>query len=139
MKVVTTIKCHPQSNEKVGRYNCTLVARLYHCFDKRQKDWDFFFQPLTCAYNSQVHWTKRITPFSLTPSREPSGTSTMTGYSGASEEFDRMTPSKVKLKLMDRLLVFLRRTEAKSNQARCVYQKCIVKMGKNLKTFKPED
>lgn len=51
-KLITTAEYHSQANGQVERYNRTLVARLRHCIDERQQDWDMFVQPLTYAFNT---------------------------------------------------------------------------------------
>lgn len=68
---VTTTAYHPQTNGQTERYNKTIVARLRHYVAEHQSDWDVYVQPLTYDYHSQVHSSKKTTPFSLTLTRNP--------------------------------------------------------------------
>lgn len=132
-----TTNYHPQCNGQVQRYNCTLVAGFRHYIDEHQQDWGVFFQPLTNAYNTQFHRKRGMIPFSLTLGCEPPGSLTITGCRGTPEEYDRMTPSEVKTKLMNRLFDFLRRAETRFSQARRTYKKNFDKTSKHLKRSKP--
>ena len=71
-KHVFTTAYHPQTNGQVERFKKTLAARLRHYVAENQKDWDEFVQPLTYAYNIQVHRFTGTTPFDLVLSRHPS-------------------------------------------------------------------
>ena len=71
VKHLTTTTYHPQTNGQVERYNRTLVARLRHYVAENQADWDDFVQPLTYAYNTQVHRSTGRSPFDLVLSRSP--------------------------------------------------------------------
>ena len=73
IKHVFTTAYHPQTNGQVDRFKKTLAARLRHYVGEHQKDWDEFVQPLTYAYNMQVHRSTGTTPFDLVLSRHPSG------------------------------------------------------------------
>ena len=64
---------HPQSNGQTERFNRTLVQRLRHYLEEHQRDWDDYVQPLTFAYNTQVHRSTETTPFDLLLTRPPSG------------------------------------------------------------------
>ena len=66
-----TTAYHPQTNGQAERYNRTLVTRLIHYVSEHQNDWDQFVQPLTYAYNTQVHRTTGFAPFELTLARAP--------------------------------------------------------------------
>lgn len=69
VKHVTTTAYHPQANGQAERYNQTLCHRL-RVF-KETASWDRLVQPLTYAYNNQVHKTTGLTPFSLVLTRPP--------------------------------------------------------------------
>ena len=68
-----TTAYHPQTNGQTERFNRTLVARLRHYVEEHQRDWDDYVQPLTFAYNTQVHRSTETTPFDLVLTRAPSG------------------------------------------------------------------
>ena len=68
---VRTTAYHPQTNGQAERYNRTLVTRLVHYVSEHQNDWDQYVQPLTYAYNSQVHRTTGFTPFELVLNKAP--------------------------------------------------------------------
>ena len=67
----TTTAYHPQTNGQAERFNRTIVQRLRHYVAEHQTDWDLYIQPLTYAYNMQVHRTTGTTPFDLILSRHP--------------------------------------------------------------------
>jgi len=73
VKQLTTTAYHPQTNGQTERYNKTIVARLRHYVAENQADWDEYVQPLTYAYNAQVHRSTRVPPFALVLSRNPPG------------------------------------------------------------------
>ena len=66
-----TLAYHPQTNGQTERYNQTLVHRLRVFVSEHQRDWDTLIQPLTYAYNAQVHRTTGQKPFSLALTRTP--------------------------------------------------------------------
>lgn len=70
-KNLFTTAYHPQTNGQAERYNRTLVTRLRHFVAEHQRNWDEFVQPLTYAYNMQVHASTGTTPFDLILSRHP--------------------------------------------------------------------
>lgn len=67
----TTTAYHPQSNFQTERYNKKIIARLRHYVNELKSNWDSLFQPLTYAYNNQIHISTGTTPFSLELSRNP--------------------------------------------------------------------
>ena len=71
LKHVTTTAYHPQGNGQTERYEQTLATRLRIFIDRDNKSWDRLIQPVTYAYNSQVHRTTNETPFSLVLTRPP--------------------------------------------------------------------
>ncbi|CDF38306.1 unnamed protein product [Chondrus crispus] len=68
-----TTAYHPQTNGQTERFNRTLVQRLRHYVEEHQRDWDDYVQPLTFAYNTQVHRSTETTPFDLVLTRPPTG------------------------------------------------------------------
>ena len=69
-KVFTT-EYHPQTNGQAERFNRTILASLRDYVSESQKDWDEWIEPLTYAYNCQVHRSTGMTPFNLVLSRHP--------------------------------------------------------------------
>lgn len=69
-KVFTT-EYHPQTNGQAERFNRTILASLRDYVSESQKDWDEWLEPLTYAYNCQVHRSTGMTPFNLVLSRHP--------------------------------------------------------------------
>ena len=69
-KVFTT-EYHPQANGQAERFNRTLLAALRNYVSDSQKDWDEWLEPVTYAYNKQVHRSTGVTPFDLVLSRHP--------------------------------------------------------------------
>ena len=82
---------HPQTNGQTERYNKTLAARLRHYVNEHQTDWDIYVQPLTYAYNAQVHKSTGTTPFSLSLTRHPP--STIAEISSTANQSDIVGPS----------------------------------------------
>lgn len=58
-----------QTNGQAERINKPILTRLSHYAAKHQKDWYTFFRPLTYAFNTQVYWSTKQTPFGLILSR----------------------------------------------------------------------
>ena len=69
-KVFTT-EYHPQTNGQAERFNRTIVAAIRNYVSDSQRDWDEWLDPLTYAYNTQVHRSTGTTPFDLVLSRHP--------------------------------------------------------------------
>ena len=80
MRHYLTTAYHPQSNGPTKRFNRTLVQRLRPYVEEHQRDWDDYVQPLTFAYNTQVHRSTETTRFDLVLTRPP---------------FDQILPSTV--------------------------------------------
>ena len=100
LKHVTTTAYHPQTNGQTERYNQTLAIRLRIFTDQHNKDWDRLIQPLTYAYNSQVHRTTNETPFSLVLTRQPPDIIVEEGSPLPSVE--PMSAEETKLKVLER-------------------------------------
>lgn len=72
-KQETTTEYHLQCNGQVEWYCRKLATRLPHYKDEHQQDWDIFIKPLTYAYNTPVHRTTGMPPFSFTQSSKSPG------------------------------------------------------------------
>ena len=68
---VFTAEYHPQTNGQAERFNRTIVAAIRNYVSDSQRDWDEWLEPLTYAYNTQVHRSTGTTPFDLVLSRHP--------------------------------------------------------------------
>lgn len=64
---------HPQTNEHVERCNRTIPIRLRHCIAGHQQNWDFFVQPLTYAYNTELHRSTNTSMYRLVLIPLPTG------------------------------------------------------------------
>ena len=71
VKKVFTTAYHPQANGQAERFNRTILAQLRDYVSESQRDWDEWLEPLTYAYNMQVHRSTGTTPFDLVLSRHP--------------------------------------------------------------------
>lgn len=69
-KHLTTTAYHLQTNGYVKRYKETIVDRLSHHVANWQRYLDLFFQPLTYAYNAQIHRLANTAPFGQVLSRQ---------------------------------------------------------------------
>ena len=68
-----TTPYHPQSDEQMERFNRTLLQRLRHYGEQRQRDWDIYVQTLTFTYKTQIHRSTETTPLDLVLTSPPSG------------------------------------------------------------------
>ena len=100
LKHVTTTAYHPQTNGQTERYNQTLATRLRIYTDRNNSDWDRLIEPLTYAYNAQVHRTINQTPFILILTRPPQDI--IVREDTSFPEPDYMTPEEALLKVMKR-------------------------------------
>ena len=73
VKHLPTSTDQPQTNSLVEQYNRILVAHLRHYVVDQQRNWHLFIQPLTYAYNTQVHKSTKQVPLPLALSRLPVG------------------------------------------------------------------
>lgn len=60
-----------QNSGQVELYSKAIVAYLLHFVVTRQRDWDLFVQPLSYAYDTQIHCYINTTPFSLALTKNP--------------------------------------------------------------------
>ena len=104
-KHVTKTAYHPQINGKTKRYNQTLATRLRIYTDRNNSDLDRLIQPLTYAYNAQVHRTADHTPFSLLLTHPPPNI--IFHEENSFPEPDEMTPEEARLKVMKRTQILI--------------------------------
>ena len=71
IKNVFTTTYHPQTNGQVERFNRTILSSLRHYVAEHPRDWDFFSDALTYAYNTQAHASTMLAPFELVLSLPP--------------------------------------------------------------------
>ena len=122
IKHVFTTAYHPQTNGQVERFNKTLAARLRHYVAEHQKDWDEFVQPLTYAYNMQVHRSTGTTPFDLVLSRHPKGILTESVGQLPEGTANAGSPAAVKRNTLNRLRYALSRAKVKLTKAQLRYK-----------------
>ena len=110
-----TTAYHPQSNGRTERFNRTLTQRLRNYVEEHQRVWDDYVQPLTFAYDTQVHRSTETTPFDLVLTRPPSGfilPSTVPQDAGTHRE-DRRTPVQYRRATLRKLINALARARTK--------------------------
>lgn len=66
----------PRSISLVKIYNMKTVARLQHYADEQSNNWDILVQLVVYAYNTQVHRSIGISPFSLVLTQDSLGVTT---------------------------------------------------------------
>ncbi|CDF39905.1 unnamed protein product [Chondrus crispus] len=119
-----TTAYHPQTNGQTERFNRTLVQRLRHYVAEHQRDWDEYIQPLTFAYNTQVHRSTETTPFDLVLTRPPSGLALpgTVPQDAVSNTEDPRTPVQYKRATLRKLRDALERARVKLTAAQRRYQ-----------------
>ncbi|CDF40922.1 unnamed protein product [Chondrus crispus] len=119
-----TTAYHPQTNGQTERFNRTLVQRLRHYVAEHQRDWDEYIQPLTFAYNTQVHRSTETTPFDLVLTRPPSGLALpgTVPQDAVSNTEDPRTPVQYKRATLRKLRDALERTRVKLTAAQRRYK-----------------
>lgn len=78
IKHLTTNPYHLKFSRQVERFKRTVIAHLLYYIAEHQTNWGQLVQPLTYAYNAQVHRLTGTTPFSLVPSHQPPAPATET-------------------------------------------------------------
>lgn len=68
---ISTTEYHPETNNTVERSNSAILSRFRHYVSENQTEWDSYLLPLTYAYNSQVHRSIKVFPFSPVLARTP--------------------------------------------------------------------
>ena len=119
-----TTAYHPQTNGETERFNRTLVQRLRHYVEEHQRDRDEYIQPLTFAYNTQVHRSTKTTPFDLVLTRPPSvwALPTTVPQDAVSNTEDPRTPVQYKRATLRKLRDALERTRVKLTAAQRRYK-----------------
>ena len=135
---VLTTAYHPQTNGQAERFNRTLGIRLRHYVTEHQRDWDEFVQPLTYAYNMQVHRSTGTTPFDLVLTRHPPGISVSMPTSAVPpDRHTEPTTAQMKRITMRRLRQVLARASEKMTQAQAQYKRHFDKTVSALPEFRP--
>lgn len=62
---------HPETNDQTERYNKTLVARYPNERRRGANQFDQLVHTLTYGYNTQIHRTTGLLPFSMVLARNP--------------------------------------------------------------------
>ena len=140
IKRKTTTAYHPQTNGQAERYNKTIAARLRHYVSEHQDNWDMFVQPLTYAYNNQVHASTGTTPFNLALSRSPPSP-IFNDESTIAPLDDTVTPSSrtMRAHLLKRLSTMFDKADSISARARARYKRYADRSIKLEAVFNPGD
>ena len=136
-----TTAYHPQTNGQAERFDKTIATRLRHYIEEHQRDWDAYVQPLTYAYNMQVHRTTGTTPFDLVLTRHPPGIAVNEPAAGAQQTVPdvNMTPAMFKRMTLRRLRHVLTEARSTMTQAQQLYKANYDRQVRFFPTFKPGD
>ncbi|CDF32213.1 unnamed protein product [Chondrus crispus] len=133
---VLTTAYHPQTNGQAERFNRTLATRLRHYVSEHQRDWDDYVQPLTYAYNMQVHKSTGTTPFDLVLTRHPPGISVQAPSSAIpSPNGSEPTSAQMKRITLQRVRKILSRAGTKLTHAQAQYKRNFDKAVRTLPSF----
>ena len=113
---------HPQTNGQTERFNKTIMERLRHFAADHQTDWDLYIQPLTYAYNMQVHRPTGTTPFDLILSRHPPSIAIRDVPQDSEDVPDRTDTVAFKRYLLRRVRKVLGRASARNTAAQQRYK-----------------
>ena len=113
---------HPQTNGQTERFNKTIMERLRHFAADYQTDWDLYIQPLTYAYNMQVHRSTGTTPFDLILSRHPPSIAIRDVPQDSEDVPDRTDTVAFKRYLLRRVRKVLARASARNTAAQQRYK-----------------
>ena len=102
---------HAQTNGQKERYNQTLEKRLRYYVNEHQDNWDLHVQPLTYAYNAQVHRSTGTSPFSLILTRHPPSTMIETIAAGTNQLNDIKTIQMVRDDIVERISKMFDKTD----------------------------
>ena len=123
IKHLTTTAYHPATNGQTERYNKTIVSRLRHYVNENQADWDDYLQPLTYAYNLQVHRSTRVSPFALTLSRVPPGPASVGMATSLPQDATTSLPAaRLRMRLIRQLSTLQKRTATILQKAQARYK-----------------
>jgi len=117
---VTTTAYHPQTNGQTERYNHTLATRLHIFTNENHKKWDRLIEPLTYAYNCQVHRTTNETPFSLVLTRPPPDIVVKDDDSFPTT--DDLSPEDARLKVMERSKALVAQAAKRTSDQQAKYK-----------------
>ena len=118
-----------------------MAARLRHYVSEHQDNWDQFVQPLTYAYNSQVHASTGVTPFSLTLSRQPPFPIVDRPSTAAPTLDDNITPSSrtMRVRLLKRPATMFDKADSRSARARAAYKRYADRSATHVPIFEKDD
>ena len=137
IKHLTTTAYHPETNGQAERYNRTLAARLRHFVSEHQDDWDAYIQPLTYAYNAQVHRSTNATPFSLVLSRHPPGPILEQSTDPISKPSTPERTKYVKTRMLSRIQDLMAGTDKRLESAQAAYKRYRDRKARVLAPIKP--
>ena len=140
-----TTAYHPRTNGRAERFNNTIAGRLRHRRDENvaehRQDCNEYVQPLTYAYNMQIHWTMGANPFYLMLTRNPLGIAIREPAAGAPQCVSDGNMTRGMLKRLT-----LRRLRHVPSEAGCTMIKAqrryTAKYGRRVRflpTFRPGD
>ena len=130
---------HAQTNGQTERYNQTLEKRLRHYVNEHQDDWDLYVQPLTYAYNAQVHRSTGTSPFSLVLTRHPPSTVVETIATGTDRLNDIKTTQTVRDEIIKRMSTMFDKTDRRMYMAQQTYKRNYDKSVKQRTQYKVGD
>lgn len=135
-KHVTKTSFHPQTNGQKERYNKTMAARLRHYVAGNQRDWDKYLQPLTYAYNIQVHRSTNMAPCGLVLSRKPPGPNTVTKMKNFPPDMNNVSPAaRLVIRLMVRMTAMIKTAKYNMSKAKLIYKSDYYKKVTPIKDF----
>lgn len=114
VKHSTTAACHPQTNGQIEWYSRTIVTRLRPYGAENQKIENTYVQPLTYAYNVQVHNFINTNPFRFVLSRRPPGPTTVFQPSAlTSDSYGYTAPHWLRFKIRRKISTLQAATNSK--------------------------
>jgi len=130
----------PRTNEWTdGKYNQTLEKRLRHFVNEHQSDWDLYVQPLTYAYNDQVHRSTGTSPFSLVLTRHLPSTIIETTATGTDRLNDIKTTQSVRDNIIKRMSTMFDKTDRRMYMAQQNYKRNYEKSVREIVQYKVGD
>lgn len=121
---LTTTIYYLQTNSQPELFNKTLVERLYHYLAEHQNEWHEYFQPLTYAYNVQVHRRPGTTPLDLELSRRlPGSQEEKSPIAILDDEPENTSTTQVKRCILIRLRDALSSAQTRSTHAQRHYKR----------------
>ncbi len=137
IKRIAITAYHAQTNGQTERYNQTLERRIRHYVNEHQDDWDLYVQPLTYAYNTQVHRSTSTSPFSLVLTRHPPSTIVET-VSDNPQNLNLLKSTKtVRDEIVKRMTTMFNKADRRLYMAQQSYKKNYDRNVKYTKVFQP--